>query len=184
MVKDAVLEVPTVEGLAAKMKVPADALKRTLARYNGLVKGGRDLDFGKRADRLTAVDAPPFYAQWNPNPDRPMLIFGGLLTGERLQAVDAAGRPRRAIQGVSHGSEPDRPARRPLAFVEKAIKEKGRALRYSTPGVTLLRECQGRTTAVIATAPDSSYVRLDGRTGSAARRAATPPLMEFLADLL
>ena len=55
MVKDAVLEVPTVEGLAAKMKVPADALKRTLARYNGLVKGGRDLDFGKRADRLTAV---------------------------------------------------------------------------------------------------------------------------------
>jgi len=27
-----------------------------------------------------------------------------------------------------------------LAFVEKAIKEKGGALRYSTPGVTLLRE--------------------------------------------
>ena len=91
--KGAVLEAPTVEGLAAKMKVPAEALKRTLARYNELVKGGRDLDFGKRADRLTAVDAPPFYAQWNPNPDRPMLIFGGLLTDERLQAVDAAGRP-------------------------------------------------------------------------------------------
>ncbi|HOQ59291.1 MAG TPA: hypothetical protein PLN93_02035 [Vicinamibacterales bacterium] len=48
-----------------------------------------------------------------------------------------------------------------LAFVEKAIKEKGGALRYSTPGVTLLRECQGRVTAVIARAPDGSYVRLD-----------------------
>jgi fumarate reductase flavoprotein subunit len=95
--KGRVLEAPTLDALAEKMKVPADALKKTISRYNELAKGRRDLDFGKRADRLTAVDTPPFYAEWTPNPDKPMLIFGGLLANERLQAVDADGK---AISGL------------------------------------------------------------------------------------
>ena len=57
----------------------------------------RDLDFGKRPDRLTAVDTPPFYAHWNANPDNPMLIFGGLICNERLQPLDANGK---AIPGL------------------------------------------------------------------------------------
>jgi len=95
--KGAILEANSIEALAEKMKVPTETFKKTILRYNELVKQGRDLDFGKRPDRLTAVDAPPFYAQWTPNPDNPMLIFGGLLTNDRLQALDADGK---AIAGL------------------------------------------------------------------------------------
>ena len=85
--KGEILEADSIEALAEKMKVPVDSFKKTINRYNELVKGGCDLDFGKRPDRMTAVDTSPFYAHWSPNPDRPMLIFGGLLTNDRLQAL-------------------------------------------------------------------------------------------------
>jgi fumarate reductase flavoprotein subunit len=90
--KGTILEADSIQNLAEKMRVPADAFQKTINRYNELGKEGRDLDFGKRPDRMTAVDTPPFYAHWTPNPDRPMLIFGGLLTNDRLQALDADGR--------------------------------------------------------------------------------------------
>ena len=86
-----VVQAATLDELAGKMRVPATALKATIARYNELAKGGRDLDFGKRADRVTAVDTPPFFAHWTALPDRPMLIFGGLLSDARFQALDAKG---------------------------------------------------------------------------------------------
>jgi len=95
--KGTILEADSIEALAQKTKVPVDAFKKTVDRYNELVKGGFDLDFGKRPDRLTAVDTPPFYAQWNANPDNPMLIFGGLICNERLQPLDANGK---AIPGL------------------------------------------------------------------------------------
>ena len=44
----------TLDDLAAKMKVPADALKATVARYNELCKGGKDLDFAKRSGPVDA----------------------------------------------------------------------------------------------------------------------------------
>lgn len=90
--KGTLLEASSIQALAEKMKVPVDTFRKTMNRYNELVKGGRDLDFGKRPDRMTAVDTPPFYAGWTPNPDAPMLIFGGLLTNDRLQPLDADGR--------------------------------------------------------------------------------------------
>ena len=86
-----VLQADSLEALAGKMKVPADAFLQTIHRYNELVKGGRDLDFGKRADRMTAVDQPLFYAHWIPRPRNPDLIFGGLVVNDRLQALDEAG---------------------------------------------------------------------------------------------
>jgi succinate dehydrogenase/fumarate reductase flavoprotein subunit len=52
----------TIEELAGKMKVPADALKKTVARYNELVKKGVDEDYGKRRELLFPIDTPPFYA--------------------------------------------------------------------------------------------------------------------------
>jgi fumarate reductase flavoprotein subunit len=51
----------TIEELAAKMKVPADDLKKTVARYNELVKKGVDEDFGKRKELLFPIEKPPFY---------------------------------------------------------------------------------------------------------------------------
>ncbi|MBN1569879.1 MAG: FAD-dependent oxidoreductase [Acidobacteria bacterium] len=52
----------TWDELATRMKVPADALKKTVARYNELVKKGVDEDFGKRKELLFPIEKPPFYA--------------------------------------------------------------------------------------------------------------------------
>ena len=92
IVKGTVLEADSIEALADKMKVPIETLKKTIARYNELVRIGSDLDFGKRPDRMTAIDVPPYYAGWTPNPDSPMLIFGGLVCNECLQPLDADGK--------------------------------------------------------------------------------------------
>ncbi len=89
--RGATLQADTLEALASKMKVPPDRFLRTIRRYNELATQGRDLDFGKRGERLTHIDTPPYYAQWTANPDEPMLIFAGLVCNERLQPLDAAG---------------------------------------------------------------------------------------------
>jgi fumarate reductase flavoprotein subunit len=86
-----ILEAPTLEALAGKMKVPKERFLKTIKRYNDLAKMGKDPDFGKRGERVTAIDTTPYYAQWTANPDEPMLIFGGLVCNERLQPVDANG---------------------------------------------------------------------------------------------
>jgi fumarate reductase flavoprotein subunit len=86
-----ILKADTLEELAQKMEVPVEAFKATVARYNELVKGKKDLDYGKRADRLTAIDKPPYYAEWNAKPSRCLVVLGGLLVNERLQAVDKDG---------------------------------------------------------------------------------------------
>ncbi|MBN1683192.1 FAD-dependent oxidoreductase [Candidatus Bathyarchaeota archaeon] len=95
--KGTVLSADSIEDLAQKMNVPVDRFKKTIERYNELVKNGCDLDFGKRSDRMTAVGTSPFYAGWTPNPDYPMLIFGGLICNERLQPLDSEGK---TIQGL------------------------------------------------------------------------------------
>lgn len=89
--KGGILEAPTLEVLAGKMKVSKERFLKTIKRYNELAKMGKDPDFGKRGDRVTAIDTAPYYAQWTANPDEPMLIFGGLVCNERLQPVDANG---------------------------------------------------------------------------------------------
>ena len=55
----------TLDELAKAMKFDADqtaTFKATIERYNELVAAGEDVDFGKPAYRLSAVDEPPFYA--------------------------------------------------------------------------------------------------------------------------
>lgn len=88
-----VLRADTIEELASKMKVPVETFKATIARYNELAKLKKDPDYGKRADRLTAVDKPPFYAEWIPKPSMSLVVLGGLLVNEQLQALDKDGLP-------------------------------------------------------------------------------------------
>ena len=84
-----------VADLARKMKVPSDTLKATIARYNELCKLGKDLDFGKRADRLTTIEKPPFYAS--------QALIGFLVTvsgfyvNTKLQMLD---KDRKPIEGI------------------------------------------------------------------------------------
>jgi fumarate reductase flavoprotein subunit len=87
------LKADTIEMLAVKMKVPVETFKATIARYNELVRLKKDLDFGKRPDRVTAVDKPPYYAGWTPKPAMSLVVLGGLLVNEELQAVDKDAQP-------------------------------------------------------------------------------------------
>lgn len=85
-----IIQASDLNELAAKMKVPADTFRATIARYNALARQGLDPDFGKRADRLTAIDQAPFYAGWSDTPDF-LAVMGGLITNTRLQPLNAKG---------------------------------------------------------------------------------------------
>lgn len=52
----------TIEELAQKIEVPADALKATIERYNELCEKGEDVDFCKNPRFLYPIDEPPYYA--------------------------------------------------------------------------------------------------------------------------
>jgi succinate dehydrogenase/fumarate reductase flavoprotein subunit len=51
----------TLEELASKMNIPADALEETVDRYNGFVDAQEDEDFGKPMP-MYKIATPPFYA--------------------------------------------------------------------------------------------------------------------------
>jgi fumarate reductase flavoprotein subunit len=76
----------TIEELGEKMGVPVATFKATVTRYNKLARMGKDLDFGKRADRLTTIDKPPYYA--GKGHYGLLVVMGGLNVNTRLQALD------------------------------------------------------------------------------------------------
>jgi fumarate reductase flavoprotein subunit len=95
----------TIDGLAKLMEVPVDTFKATISRYNELAHLGKDLDFGKRADRLFPVENPPYYA--GPGARGGFLaIMGGLNVNTRMQALDKNWQsiPRLYIAGNTMGN--------------------------------------------------------------------------------
>lgn len=56
-----IVEAQSVEELAEKLNIPADAFAATVARYNELADAGVDSDFGKEPHRLSHLNTPPFY---------------------------------------------------------------------------------------------------------------------------
>jgi 3-oxosteroid 1-dehydrogenase len=94
-----------VEGLAAKMGVPASNLRNTVTRFNGFAESGIDLDFGRGksaydhyytdpASRpnscLSPIKQGPFYAFKVLPGD--LGTKGGLRTDERAQVLRNDGR--------------------------------------------------------------------------------------------
>jgi fumarate reductase flavoprotein subunit len=79
----------TIADLAPQIKVPVDTLVATVQRYNELAHLGVDLDFGKRPDRLTPTEKPPFYSGWG-GPSF-LVVVGGLTVNTKLQPLDANG---------------------------------------------------------------------------------------------
>ena len=69
--------------------------KATVERYNQLARMGRDLDYGKRPDRLTTLEKPPFFAA--PIKQEFLIVLGGLNTNIKLQPLDA---DRKVIPGL------------------------------------------------------------------------------------
>jgi fumarate reductase flavoprotein subunit len=89
------IEADTIEELARKIKVPVAKLKATVNRYNELARLGKDLDFGKRPDRLTTIEKPSFYAGLVRQEF--LVVLGGLNTNPKLQPLDA---DRKVIPGL------------------------------------------------------------------------------------
>ena len=76
----------SIEDLAVKMKMPVEAFKATVRRYNKLAHMGRDLDFGKRPDRLFPMNRPPYYA--GKSGYSLLVVLGGLNINRKLQPLD------------------------------------------------------------------------------------------------
>ena len=76
----------SIEELAVKMKLPVETFKATVKRYNELARSGKDLDFGKRPDRLFPIDTPPYYA--GKSGYSLLAVMGGLNINQKLQPLD------------------------------------------------------------------------------------------------
>lgn len=86
-VEDSCKKAGTIEDLAKLMEVPVDAFAETIKRYNEMAHAGKDLDFGKRTDRLFPVENPPYYACKGTY--ELLVVFCGLNVNTDLQPLDA-----------------------------------------------------------------------------------------------
>jgi fumarate reductase flavoprotein subunit len=76
----------SIEELAEKLSLPVNTFKATVNRYNTLAGSGKDLDFGKRPDRMSPVDTPPYYA--GKSGYSLLAVVGGMNVNSRLQPLD------------------------------------------------------------------------------------------------
>ena len=76
----------TLEELFEIMGLPVETAVASVNRYNELVHGGKDLDFGKRMDRMYPIETPPFYATRSMT--AASLITAGLVVDEELHVLD------------------------------------------------------------------------------------------------
>jgi fumarate reductase flavoprotein subunit len=80
------IKADSLDELATKIGVPADALKATVARYNELAAKGVDEDFGKNGEMMTGIDTAPFYAAYNSL--ALLVVLGGLDVNSKFQVLD------------------------------------------------------------------------------------------------
>ncbi len=85
-VAKAAIMADTIEELAVKMKLPVETFIATVQRYNELARLGKDMDFGKRSDRMFPIDKPPYYA--GKSGYSLLAIMGGLNINQNLQPLD------------------------------------------------------------------------------------------------
>ncbi len=90
----------TLDELAARMKVPADAFKKTVARYNELVKKGVDEDFGKRKELLFPIEKPPFYGGLMKS--ALLATTSGLRVNTKLEVLDERDEPLGGLYAVGN----------------------------------------------------------------------------------
>jgi fumarate reductase flavoprotein subunit len=81
-------EAPTLEELAEKLALPADALSETVARWNADVQAGTDTAFGRK-EGLGTIEESPFYAMRL----KPAIVqtLGGLRINPDTQVLDKDG---------------------------------------------------------------------------------------------
>ncbi len=92
----------TIEELAEKIDVPTENLLKTVRRYNELYALGEDVDYGKRANLLTRIDNPPYYAlKWGP---ALLNVFGGLLIDTKMRVLNKHHEPVPGLLAVGNVS--------------------------------------------------------------------------------
>jgi hypothetical protein len=91
-----IIEAQSIDELAQKTGLPAEALKETITRYNELAAKGVDEDFCKVATRLFPVETAPFYAV-NFGDSGMLVVIGGIDCDEKLRAL---GSDKRVVPGL------------------------------------------------------------------------------------
>lgn len=81
----------TIEELAEKLGLPADALKATVEEYNQMANDGADTLFGKNAKHMIALTTPPYYGARQGG----MLLctLDGLRINESCQVINSDDEP-------------------------------------------------------------------------------------------
>ena len=95
---------PTVRELAGAAGLPPDAVEDTVRRWNEMVTGGRDADFGRIGGSQSPwshpprIERPPFYAvQFFPLTRKSM---GGVAIDQSCRVIDISGRPIPGLYAV------------------------------------------------------------------------------------
>ena len=76
----------TLEELFEIMGLPVETAVASVERYNELYHGGKDLDFGKRMDRMYPIETPPFYATRSIT--AACIVTAGIVVDENLRVLD------------------------------------------------------------------------------------------------
>ena len=97
-----ILTADTIEGLAEVAELDAEALRKTVDRYNELVDAGNDDDFGVDPEFFVwnGIKEPPFYII--PRMLAKLGTCGGLRVDENLQAIDAEHNPIKGLYAVGN----------------------------------------------------------------------------------
>ena len=76
----------TLEELFEKVGIPVETAVASVERYNELCHGGKDLDFGKRQDRMYPIETPPFFAARSLT--AACICTAGIVVDENLRVLD------------------------------------------------------------------------------------------------
>ncbi len=100
--KGFLMKADTIEELAEKLGLPPAELRKTVDRYNKLVKDGNDVDYGKEPFRLSPLDKPPFYGAKNTGDI--LCTMDGIVIDTNMNAIDTEGNPIPGLYVIGNDS--------------------------------------------------------------------------------
>ena len=100
LASNSLFQADTVEDLAGKFDLDADALKATVDHYNELCKAGADTDFGKAADLMVPVETAPLYmAKLSYSY---FFSVGGIATDKKRRVLDGDMNPIEGLYAIGN----------------------------------------------------------------------------------
>ena len=103
-IKQPIVEADTLEELAGKIDVPADALLATVKAYNDKVKDGKALEASPpKATLAFKIENPKFYAFYPLVPGI-TLSFGGIMIDTQAQVLESDGRVIPGLYAAGEGA--------------------------------------------------------------------------------